>query len=129
MGNVDFTKPDFTPKEESLVLKKNKMVCTVKVYSGKSGDFWVSVIPSLNTTGYGDTEADSLEDLQYNLEIFSQDFFKLDLLKKESMLRTLGWDKKRYFSKQFSNAYVDEKGVLKNFDNPLEVKTSYLETA
>jgi len=127
MANVEFNKIDDKPKGESLTLQKQKLECVVRVFSGKSGDFWVSIIPSLNTSGYGDTEEDSFSDLQYNLKVFSDDFFKLNQLQKESTLRNLGWTKKRYFSKQFANSYIDEKGVLQNFDNPLEVKSSFLE--
>ena len=49
--------------------------------------------------------------------------------KRKEELKKFGWDVKAMFPKKFSNAYIDEKGVLQNFDNPEEVNRQILEAA
>lgn len=113
---------------EKITIGSNGLKGNFRCFSGKSGDYWVSVIPSLNTSGYGSTEEESREDLKYNLDVFCEDFFKLD---KESInleLKKLGWNKDRFFRKRYSSSYVDENGILQNFDSPKDVKKSILET-
>lgn len=40
------------------------------------GEFWVSVIPSLDVTGYGKTEEEAIKDMEYNLEIYYEDLLE-----------------------------------------------------
>jgi hypothetical protein len=42
-------------------------------------------------------------------------------------LKKLGWTKHKYFKKQYSSSFVDENGVLQNFDFPEQVKKTILE--
>ncbi|MBB3125245.1 hypothetical protein FHS04_002789 [Mesoflavibacter sabulilitoris] len=96
-------------------------------FTGKSGDHWISIIPSLNVSGYGDTEQDSIKDLEYNLKILCEDLFSLNETQRDLELKKMGWERNKIFKKQYSSAYVDENGVLQNFDSPSQVKKSILE--
>ena len=129
MGKFNFKIEEKQTQVEKITLGPNGLKGIFKCYSGKSGDYWVSVIPSLNTSGYGSTEEESREDLKYNMDIFCEDLFNLDKVSRNRELQNLGWRKDKYFGKRYSSAYVDENGVLQNFDSPEEVKQSLLETA
>lgn len=98
-------------------------------FIGKSGEYWISIIPSLNVTGYGNSESDAHNDLAYNLKVFCQDIFELSQPQRDIEFNKLGWNKSKYFKKKYSSAFVDEKGVLRNFDSPKDVKKTVLEPA
>ena len=98
-------------------------------FTGKSGEYWVSIIPSLNVSGYGDTEKEAIKDLEYNLKVLCDDLFKLSQGQRDAELKNLGWSRNKFFKQQYSSAYVDDKGVLQNFDSPKQVKKTILEPA
>src|SRR5690606_25906698 len=98
-------------------------------YSGKSGDHWIVIIPSLNVSGYGDTEDEAIKDIEYNIKVFCDDLLSLDRIQMNIELKKMGWVKDKYFNKRYSTVFVDENGVLQNFDSPSEVKKCVLETA
>jgi hypothetical protein len=96
-------------------------------FTGKSGEHWVSIIPSLNVSGYGESEEDAITDLQYNVKVLFEDLYELTATQRDSELKILGWSQNKFFKKQYSSTYVDENGVLQNFDSPKQVKKSVLE--
>lgn len=98
-------------------------------FTGKSGEYWVSIIPSLNVSGYGESEEDAIKDLQYNLRVLYEDLYELTLAQRDSELKKLGWSQNKFFKRQYSSVYIDENGVLQNFDSPSQVKKSILEPA
>lgn len=58
-----------------------------------------------------------------------EDIFQLSPKKKEAVLKNMVWEKNKFFKKRFSTAFVDENGVLQNFDSPKQVKKAILEPA
>lgn len=96
-------------------------------FTGKSGGHWVSIIPSLNVSGYGESEEEALEDSEYNLKVFFKDLYELSPLQRDIELKKMGWSQNKIFKKKYSSTYVDENGVLQNFDSPKQVKKSILE--
>ncbi|WP_405199067.1 hypothetical protein [Christiangramia sp. LLG6405-1] len=129
MAKSTYTELEERFENERITVKANGLKGNFICLSGKSGDFWVSVIPSLNTSGYGSTEEESKEDLKYNLDLFCEDLFALDRVSMNRELSKLGWSRDKFFKKRYSSSYVDENGVLQNFDSPKDVKKSVLETA
>ena len=115
--------------KEKIKITPNRIQGVFFNFTGKSGDYWVSILPSLNISGYGATENEAIQDLKYNVEVFSKDLFELDHFQRIDELLKLGWTKHTYFKKQLSTTFVDEKDVLKNFDSPTEVKKSIFEAA
>lgn len=113
--------------KEFLKLTKNGLKGKLLNFTGKSGEYWISIIPSLNVSGYGDTESDATKDLEYNLKIFCKDLFELSKDQRDAELKSMGWSKNKFFGKQYSSVYVDENGVLQNFDSPKQVKRTILE--
>ena len=129
MGKSTFTELVKKFENEKITVKTNGLKGNFICLSGKSGDHWISIIPSLNTSGYGSTEEDSKEDLKYNLDLFCEDLSKLDRDSINRELSKLGWSRDKFFRKRYSSSYVDENGVLQNFDSPKDVKRFVLETA
>jgi len=116
-------------KKEQLTLTQENFQGVFLNFTGKLGEYWGSIIPSLNISGYGDSEKEAVQDLEYNVEQFCNDLFFLDATNRILELKKLGWTKHQYFKKRYSPAFVDENGVLQNFDFPKEVKKTILEAA
>ena len=53
--------------------------------------------------------------------------FSLKPEQRITELKKMGWHNDTLFRKQFSSAFVDENGVLQNFDFPTEVKKTSTE--
>jgi predicted RNase H-like HicB family nuclease len=115
--------------EEKLTLKPDELAGCFKSYTGESGDFWVSIIPSLNVSGYGETAEEAQQDLKDNLNIMLEALFEVSELERHLELKKLGWVNNRMFKKKYSKAYVDENGVLQNFSHPDRVRKEVLVAA
>ena len=113
--------------KESLKLTANGLKGKLLNFTGKSGEHWVSIIPSLNVSGYGDSGADAIEDLGYNLKVLCEDLFALTQDQRDAELKKMGWSRNKFFKKQYSSAYVDDNGILQNFDSPGQVQKTILE--
>ncbi len=119
---------DFS-KGEKLTVTPNGIKGLFKAFTGESGEYWVSILPSLNVSGYGKTEEEALENLKENSDLFWQDIYSLGEIGRNAELKKLGWTVNRIFKKKFSKAFIDEKGVLQNFDHPEKVKQNLLQSA
>lgn len=129
MGFRNFEKHNFSSSEsfqDTVKISNDGLVGSLSAFSGKSGDFFVAIIPSLKVTGYGETEGEALKDLEYNLDVFCDDIFSVSENQRHSELKKLGFSKHRYFKKRFEGTFIDKNGVLQNFDNPENVKVSQL---
>lgn len=111
-----------SPLKETLRFAPHEMKANVAGFAGKQGEFWVSYIPSLNISGYGETEEEAIKDMKYNLDVFCEDLFDASQEQREIYLKELGWNRHRHFNRQFSKSFVDENGGLRDFDNPEQVK-------
>ena len=107
------------PQREFLRLKGRKLTFKVITISGKDGDHFVSIIPSLMISGYGATEEEADASLDENVETFCEDFLKLDPINQKAELRKLGFSQLKYQNKNFSKLYVDENGLLQGLENPV----------
>ena len=117
-----------TENREYLKLTHNALEGKFLNFTGKSGVYWVSIIPSLNFSGYGDLESEAKKDLEYNLKVLCKDLFELPQDQRDAELKKMGWSKDKVLKKQYSSVYVDEDGVLQNFDFPKQVKKTILES-
>jgi hypothetical protein len=116
-------------RDEDIHFEKDGLYAKLLVFMGQQGEHFVCLIPSLNISGYGQSEADALTSLNINFSTFCDDLFALTESERQRELALLGWEKEHYFEKRFSNPSVDANEVLSNFDFPDEVKQSYLEAA
>lgn len=104
-------------QHETLRIKGEILTLEVTVVSAKDGEHFVSIIPSLMISGYGETEEEAFISLDENVETFCEDFLKLDLNDRQAELRKLGFSQVKYHRKNFSKLYVDENGLLQDLEN------------
>ncbi len=76
----------------------------------------VIYVPSLELTGYGESEEKAEEMLRFSLNEYFEYLLKLSPDKMNRELSVLGWKHSKVKNKEFSKAYVDMKGDLKNFN-------------
>lgn len=117
---------NFTEIRESIRLKGDKINIKVLTASGKDGDSFVIISPTLLVSGYGSDEIEAKESFQHNMELFCKDFLELTNEQRDSYLRNLGFAKEKYKNKNFSKLYVDGNGVLQGFEQST-LKTCMLE--
>lgn len=125
---INETVSKIRPKDE-IKVEVGRVSGKLGMFTGISGEYWISMIPSLNITGYGETEEESKSDLTYNLEVFCLDLLGLSKDLQQRELRKLGWELNKFLQKRYSSSFVDRDGVLQNFDFPEDVKTRLLEAA
>lgn len=105
---------------QSLTINKSKGSITgiLERFIVKDGNFHVSILPALNISGYGKSSKEANEMLQEVLNDYFESLIKLKQELLEAELVKYGW-KHGIFKKLFENtAFIDEYGVLKNFDLP-----------
>ncbi|MEZ4801625.1 MAG: hypothetical protein R2797_02550 [Gelidibacter sp.] len=122
--NHIFTEKPYTI--EQLKMSKDSFMVKINVITGQEGDFWISISPSLNVSGYGDTKEEAQESFKHHMNTFWEELKKLKMEERHLMLRNLGWNNKFYAKKQYSKAFVDENGVLQDLQS---VEINSLETA
>jgi hypothetical protein len=128
LTNAKVMAPNLTLDQETIELSNNTIHGKLAAFSGVQGEFVVAVIPSLNVSGYGRTEEEAAESLKENLDTFFQDLFALPEANRFAELKDLGWERDPLFKNQISISFVDEGGVLKNFDLPDKVKKLTIQT-
>lgn len=86
----------------------------IVTYVDKETRQHVAYVPSLEISGYGETKEKAQELLQISIEKFF-DFLFSDATTAYDELSKLGWKRSWYKKKEFSKAYVDVSGDLKDF--------------
>ncbi len=114
---------------DRLKLAQHEAVGTLRIFTGRQSEYWVSLIPALNVSGYGENEEDAFQALKENLHTFFDDLFELSETDRNTAMETIGWEKEKAFSEKFSHPLMDEQQVLQNFDYPEQVKKLMLQTA
>ncbi|MES2543781.1 MAG: hypothetical protein V4548_02770 [Bacteroidota bacterium] len=117
---------NFNDIKETVRIKDNTISIKAIVASGKEGEHYIVVSPSILVSGYGKTNEEAEESFHENINLFCQDLLKLTNEQREKELLNLGFAKVKYHNKNFSKSYVDENGVLQGFE-PGTLKTSMLE--
>ncbi len=72
--------------------------------------------PSLQLSGYGDTEKQAFDIIRFNLDEHSKYLTNLSYSNLQKELMKLGWKKDPFRGREFSNAYVDLDGKLQEFN-------------
>ena len=113
---------------EFLRINKKGVALGVKTFSGKEGDFYLMYSPSLNLSGYGDTLEEAEESFSLSLDLFCESIHAMNLIQRGQTLMMLGWSKVPLKNKNYSKSYIDQDGVLQNFDEGT-VTTNFIEKA
>src|SRR5437868_6506462 len=106
---------DTTNLMETIRIKKNMVKIKLVVFTGKDGNFFVTISPSANISGYGKTKEEAHSSFDENAKLFCQDLLELQQEEREKELLKLGFHRERFHNKNFSKVYVDAHGDLKNF--------------
>lgn len=117
-------------KDLIQLIRISRKGITVKIVivSGKEGDHFVTLAPSINVSGYGRTREEADSSFDENMEVFLDDIMALSKEEREREILKLGFEKEHLKNKNFSKAYLDENGVLKNFEAGT-LKKSVIETS
>lgn len=92
-------------------------------FTDKDTNQIVIYAPALELSGYGETEEKAFSMIKESFNDLFEMLSNLSLSDLNFELSKLGWKKDKYRNKDFSRAYVDEDGNLKNFnavDNKVE---------
>jgi predicted RNase H-like HicB family nuclease len=117
MATLTKTRLEKRPEEDTVRIKNGTLTVEATIISGKDGEHFVSIVPSLMISGYGSTEQEAMDSLDENMETFCDDFMKLSLEQRKSELIKLGFSQVPYHTKNFSKLYVDENGLLQGLEN------------
>jgi hypothetical protein len=116
-------------REELHINKKNKNIdACLKVYKyiDKDTNHHVAYIPSLEISGYGKTKSECTDMLHFSLEEYFDILLSLSDDKLGVELRKFGWAKNKFKNKDYSKAYIDISGNLKDFAIPDTVQEEIL---
>lgn len=101
---------------QSIRISKKGITVKIVIVSGKEGDHFVTIAPSIDVSGYGRTVKEAEESFDENMEVFLEDLMKLSKKDRENEILKLGFKRELFKNKNFSKIYVDENGVLQNFE-------------
>jgi hypothetical protein len=76
----------------------------------------VLFVPALDLTSYGATDKKATQMLKFSIEQYFEFLLNLSHKKIQQELSALGWNHKSITPKDFSKAYIDIDGDLKNFN-------------
>lgn len=110
MGQFDFIiKSKFDKDAEILHFGTRKVKGTLSVfrYIDKDTKQYVTYIPSLDISGYGETTDKAEETLSFSLSEFFDYIISLPIKRREAELLQLGWKKNRIRNKDFSKTKVE----------------------
>lgn len=112
-------------EEETISISRKKVVIRVNTISGKQGDHYVALSPSIHVSGYGKTLDDAIKSFDISMDAFVEDLNSVPLNEAIEYLKSLGWTSQKYFKKRLSKAFADHNGVLQNLEEaslqPLEM--------
>jgi predicted RNase H-like HicB family nuclease len=106
-----------SPSNEEIYVSKNKLSIKLFSITGKDGDFWVSICPSLNVSGYGSSKEEAEASLDHNMNVFAEDFSSLPIKSMILELKKMGWEQAKFRKKRLSKVFVDEDGNLQNLEH------------
>ena len=119
MGNLVF-KEISEPKEGEIlrIHREKRVTATLRFvkYRDKDTRQIILYIPSLEISSYGATEKKAKEMLRFSIKECFEHFMTLPTDKLESELSKLGWKHAKLRSKEYSKAYIDMDGNLKDFN-------------
>lgn len=111
-------------KDEFLKIdfKRKSIKGDVVAHSFEDGGQRVIYIPSLNISGYGNTEDEAKEMVNVCVKDFVDTLFSAPITVAMEEIKSLGWHRDKYFKQRFHAPYVDAEGVLREFDLSEETK-------
>lgn len=119
MDQIKFEIKELQPEDKNtLHIGKNGGQAGICVYNfvDKDTKQFVAYAPALDISGYGDTEDKAVDMMKFAIENYIDYLTDLSAKERDKELASLGWKKDRFKNKDFSRAYIDINGELKNFN-------------
>jgi len=111
---------DSTTSIETLHINFSKKQVKANInairFIDKDTEQHVIYLSSLDISAYGETLDKAKKMLQESINSCFQYFFSHSQKRVKDELAKLGWEQNHFFNKDFSRAYVDGNGELKNFN-------------
>lgn len=101
---------------ETIRIKDNKINLNVVATSGKDGDYFVMISPTIMVSGYGETIEEAQQSFEHNMAVFCKDVLNLNQIERNLYLKKLGFEREKFKTKNFSKLYVDENGALQGLE-------------
>lgn len=101
---------------ETIRIKGKKINLNVVATSGKDGEHFVMISPTIMVSGYGNTIEEANESFEHNMVVFCKDILALNQINRDIYLKNLGFERKKFQTKNFSKLYVDENGALQGLE-------------
>ncbi len=100
--------------------RRGRVKGTLRILKIRDNDFHILYIPELNISGYGDTENEALEMVNLVLQDFADGLFAMPSKEMDKELLKYGFSPVRLARKnfKFNGSYIDNQGVLKEFELP-----------
>lgn len=114
-------KPIKAPSEDHVHINRKEKGAKIKAsisvykYQDKETNQFIVYIPSLEISGYGETDQKATEMAQNSVKEYLLSLAFMLPKKAESELASLGWKHNRIRNKDYSKSYVDLSGELKDF--------------
>lgn len=121
MGTTEVKKGD---KSKGYYIRVNRhkgaVQGTYKLYEFYENDSYIIYAPQVNLSSYGADKKEAFDMFMFVVDDFHKSLINLSDSAVINVLGELGWTKRKIGRKNFgySGAYIDSKGVLKEFDLP-----------
>ena len=99
-------------------VRKGHIKAEMAVLSFLDNGHFISYLPALDLSGYGDSKKESFQMLNELLESVFTTYLSLTERQLQRELLKFGWQKDRYKRRKYIGAFVDERGILNNLDLP-----------
>ena len=124
--DLEIKNEPYKDQQEIFRIKGNKISFGVVTYLGREGDAFIVYSPSFEVSGYGNSKEEAEASFNLNITLFCKDLYTQPIKTRDSILKDLGWSRAKFHTKNYSKAYIDNDGVLQNFDAGT-VERKYLE--
>lgn len=114
-------------QEESIkidfIKRKRNAHAFLRVVTFADGDFMIAYIPSLNLSGYGDTETEAADMLEHVAKDYFAELIKLTEAQVMVELRQYGWQRLPFLAKQLRNTqFLSNERIAEDFNLPSGTK-------
>lgn len=115
--NFEVIKDITVADRDTLRIKDNHINASLNALRFRDADTnqIVSYFPSLDISGYGSDPDKAMELAKFSIKEFFTYLLSLSPKKREAELRLLGWKNDKFNHKEFSKAFLNDDGDLKNF--------------
>lgn len=106
-------------KKETIHISSESIEMDIFAVSGKQGKYHLIFSPTLNVSGYGLSEQEAKESYEFNLKVFCEDVFSLNLKKRHQYILSLGFEQDRIKKRNFSRSKTAIDKEIEHIENPV----------